>query len=87
MPVYAARFWPFVGCPTFSPVLKRVTELDYLRTMREERIEQLCAQLFRTENAGVIETVAAQLHGEIDEYVRDANCGMTPIFEFPTRAA
>jgi hypothetical protein len=41
--------------------------------MREERIEQLCVQLFRAENQGVIETVAAQLHAEIDEYVRNEN--------------
>jgi hypothetical protein len=36
--------------------------------MREKRIEQLCAQLFRAENAGVIETVAAQLQEEINSY-------------------
>lgn len=53
--------------------------------MREERIEQLCAQLFRSENAGVIETVAAQLQEEIDKYVRDATCDDSPIIEFPAR--
>jgi len=55
--------------------------------MREERIEQLCAQLFRSENAGVIETVAAHLQEEIKEYVRDANCDKTPIVECPTYRA
>lgn len=55
--------------------------------MREERIEQLCAQLLRAENAGVIETVAANLQEEINEYVRDANCDQTPIVECPTYRA
>ena len=36
----------------------------------DERIRELCAQLFRAEHPAVIETVSAQLHQEIDVYVR-----------------
>ena len=38
----------------------------------DERIRELCAQLLRAEHPAVIETVSAQLHQEIDVYVRYA---------------
>lgn len=55
--------------------------------MRGERIGELCSQLLRAENAGVIETVAANLQEEINDYVRDAHCDETPIVECPTYRA
>jgi hypothetical protein len=47
--------------------------------IREERVRELCAQLFRAENPVVIETVAAQLHVAIEEYVQDAKRRMPNI--------
>lgn len=38
----------------------------------EERIRLLCAQLLRAENLVVLDTVSAELHYAIEEYVRDA---------------
>ena len=38
----------------------------------DERIRELCAQLFRAENPDVIQAVAAQLEVAIHEYVRSA---------------
>lgn len=72
---------------TDFPVFKRLTVRAYADAMRGERIGELCAQLLRAENAGVIETVAANLHEEINEYVRDAHCDETPIVECPTYRA
>jgi hypothetical protein len=40
----------------------------------EERLRELCNQLFRAENPVVIETVAAELHAAIDEYIPKAKC-------------
>lgn len=35
----------------------------------EQRIRELCAQLFRAENPLIAESVAAQLHIAIDDYL------------------
>lgn len=35
----------------------------------EQRIRELCAQLFRAENPFIAESVAAQLHVAIDDYL------------------
>jgi hypothetical protein len=59
----------------------RNSEWENSPRMGKARIEQLCAQLCRAENQGVIETVAAQLHGEIDEYVRNENPRPAPVID------
>ena len=52
-------------------VFKRATShASFLCVTPHERIQQLCAQLLRAENPAVVETVAAQLHLAIQEYVR-----------------
>lgn len=38
----------------------------------DEKISALCAQLLRAENPVVMDTVSAELHGAIEEYVRNA---------------
>src|SRR4051794_20539724 len=40
----------------------------FLCMMPDERIRQLCAQLFRAEHPAVIDTVAAQLHAAVEEF-------------------
>ena len=48
---------------------------------QEERMRQLCAQLFRAENPAVIQTVAAELRKEVDEYVAAATRSSTPALD------
>lgn len=38
----------------------------------DEKIRLLCAQLLRAENPVVLDTVSAELHCAIEEYVRSA---------------
>jgi hypothetical protein len=38
----------------------------------DEKIRALCAQLLRAENPVVLDTVSAELHHAIEEYVRNA---------------
>jgi hypothetical protein len=42
----------------------------------DERIRELAEQLLRAEHPVVLDTVAAQLHLAIDEYVAVAKCEM-----------
>ena len=60
-----------------------------LRVTSEERIRELCAQLFRAEHPLIVEGVAAQLQEAIDAYVKSSKS--THIVELisvpPARAA
>jgi hypothetical protein len=50
----------------------------------DERISHfLCTKLFRSENRDVVEAVAAQLHEEIDKYVRRIAFASLPVEDQP----
>ena len=44
----------------------------------DEKIRALCAQLLRAENPVVLDTVSAELHHAIEEYVRRAKLAPGP---------
>ena len=57
---------PNTGSSVFNQLTKSVL---YVGMKGDDRIKELCSQLLRAENWAVLQTVAAELHQAIDEYL------------------